>query len=107
MFRSKSLDSDFQNRLLDFPLEAIGSNAFKGDYNIQYVVLNSETPPALGENVFEGCDYLADIDLSDRGTRQQMQEWQAYVDALGLTCRVWRAQDPTASSPEISTKTAC
>ena len=29
-----------------------------------------------------------------------MQEWQAYVDALGLTCRVWRAQDPTASSPE-------
>ena len=81
-------------------LEAIGSNAFKGDYNIQYVVLNSETPPALGENVFAGCDYLADIDLNARGTKRQMQEWQAYVDALGLSCRVWRAQDPTASSPE-------
>ena len=99
-------DSAFENcrnmgdLYLPSTLEAIGSNAFKGDYNIQYVVLNSVTPPALGENVFVGCDYLADIDLSDRGTRQQMQEWQAYVDALGLTCRVWRAQDPTASSPE-------
>ena len=99
-------DSAFENcrnmgdLYLPSTLEAIGSNAFKGDYNIQYVVLNSETPPALGENVFAGCDYLADIDLSDRGTRQQMQQWQAYVDALGLTCRVWRAQDPTASSPE-------
>ena len=29
-----------------------------------------------------------------------MQQWQAYVDALGLPCRVWRAQDPTAQSPE-------
>ena len=99
-------DSAFENcrnmgdLYLPSTLEAIGSNAFKGDYNIQYVVLNSEIPPALGENVFVGCDYLADIDLSDRGTRQQMQEWQAYVDALGLKCRVWRAQDPTASSPE-------
>ncbi len=99
-------DSAFENcrnmgdLYLPSTLEAIGSNAFKGDYNIQYVVLNSETPPALGENVFAGCDYLADIDLSDRGTKRQMQEWQAYVDALGLTCRVWRAQDPTASSPE-------
>lgn len=50
--------------------------------------------------MFEGCDYLADIDLSDRGTRQQMLDWQAYVDELGLNCRVWRAQDPTAQSPE-------
>ena len=81
-------------------LKSIGSNAFKGDYNIQYVVLNSPTPPALGEDVFAGCDYLADVDLYAHGTKQQMQEWQAYVDALGLSCRVWRAQDPTASSPE-------
>ena len=81
-------------------LESIGSNAFKKDYNILYVVLNSVTPPTLGEDVFKGCDYLADIDLSDRGTKQEMQNWQAYVDALGLNCRVWRAQDPTAQSPE-------
>ncbi|MFR8175998.1 MAG: leucine-rich repeat domain-containing protein [Christensenellales bacterium] len=73
-------DSAFENcrnmgdLYLPSTLEAIGSNAFKGDYNIQYVVLNSETPPALGENVFAGCDYLADIDLSDRGTRQEMQQ---------------------------------
>ena len=55
-------DSAFENGrnmgdlYLPSTLEAIGSNAFKGDYNIQYVVLNSETPPALGENVFAGCD---------------------------------------------------
>lgn len=29
-------------------LESIGSNAFRKDYNILYVVLTSVTPPALG-----------------------------------------------------------
>lgn len=81
-------------------LESIGSNAFKGDYNIQYIVLESLTPPTLGEDVFKGCDYLYDIDLNAHGSRQEMQQWQAYVDALGIPCRVWRAQDPTAQSPE-------
>ena len=81
-------------------LESIGSNAFKGDYNIQYIVLESPTAPTLGESVFAGCDYLYDIDLNAHGSRQEMEQWQAYVDALGLPCRVWRAQDPTAQSPE-------
>ena len=88
------------NLYLPSTLESIGSNAFKGDYNIQYIVLESPTAPMLGENVFAGCDYLYDIDLNAQGTRQEMQQWQAYVDALGLPCRVWRAQDPTAQSPE-------
>lgn len=88
------------NLYLPSTLESIGSNAFKGDYNIQYIVLESPTAPMLGENVFTGCDYLYDIDLNAHGTRQEMQQWQAYVDALGLPCRVWRAQDPTAQSPE-------
>ena len=88
------------NLYLPSILESIGSNAFKGDYNIQYIVLESPTAPMLGENVFAGCDYLYDIDLNTHGTRQEMQQWQAYVDALGLPCRVWRAQDPTAQSPE-------
>ena len=84
-------------------LESIGSNAFKGDYNIQYIVLESPTAPTLGENVFAGCDYLYDIDLNAHGSRQEMQQWQAYVDALELPCRVWRAQDLTAQSPEKGT----
>ena len=88
------------NLYLPSTLESIDSNAFKGDYNIQYIVLESPTAPMLGENVFAGCDYLYDIDLNAHGTRQEMQQWQAYVDALGLPCRVWRAQDPTAQSPE-------
>ena len=88
------------NLYLPSTLESIGSNAFKGDYNIQYIVLESPTAPMLGENVFAGCDYLYDIDLNAHGTRQEMQQWQAYVDALGLPCRVLRAQDPTAQSPE-------
>lgn len=92
--------SNMGDLYLPSTLESIGSNAFRKDYNILYVVLNSVTPPTLGEDVFKGCDYLADIDLSDRGTKQEMQTWQAYVDALGLNCRVWRAQDPTAQSPE-------
>ena len=88
------------NLYLPSTLESIGSNAFKGDYNIQYIVLESPTAPTLGENVFAGCDYLYDIDLNAHGSRQEMQQWQAYVDALGIPCRVWRTQDPTAQSPE-------
>ena len=88
------------NLYLPSTLESIGSNAFKGDYNIQYIVLESPTAPMLGEGVFAGCDYLFDIDLNAHGSRQEMEQWQAYVDALGLPCRVWRAQDPTAQSPE-------
>ena len=81
-------------------LETIGDNAFKGNLLLQYVIVDSPTPPALGEGVFAGCDYLYDIDLNAHGSRQEMEQWQAYVDALGLPCRVWRAQDPTAQSPE-------
>ena len=81
-------------------LETIGDGAFKGNLLLQYVIVDSPTPPALGEDVFAGCDYLYDIDLYAHGTKQQMLEWQAYVDALGIPCRVWRAQDPTAESPE-------
>ena len=61
------------NLYLPATLETIGSCAFKGDFNIQYIVLNGLTPPALGEDVFEGCDYLFDIDLNAHGTRQEMQ----------------------------------
>lgn len=81
-------------------LETIGDGAFKGNLLLQYVIVDSPTPPTLGEGVFAGCDYLYDIDLYAHGTKQQMLDWQAYVDALGIPCRVWRAQDPTAESPE-------
>lgn len=81
-------------------LETIGDGAFKGNLLLQYVIVDSPTPPALGDGVFAGCDYLYDIDLYAHGTKQQMLDWQAYVDALGIPCRVWRAQDPTAESPE-------
>ena len=56
--------------------------------------------PRWARAVFAGCDYLYDIDLYAHGTKQQMLDWQAYVDALGIPCRVWRAQDPTAESLE-------
>ena len=69
-------------------LETIGDGAFKGNLLLQYVIVDSPTPPALGEDVFAGCDYLDDIDLYAHGTKQQMLDWQAYVDALGIPCRV-------------------
>ena len=36
------------NLYLPSTLEAIGSNAFKGDYNIQYVVLEQRDPACAG-----------------------------------------------------------
>lgn len=98
------------NLYLPSTLESIGSRAFKGDYNIQYIVLESLTAPTLGEDVFAGCDYLYDIDLNAHGTRQEMQQWQAYVDALGLPCRVCarRTRLPNRlRRARIGTKTAC
>lgn len=83
-------------------LETIGDHAFKGNL-LQYVIVDSQIPPELGEGVFAGCDYLYDIDLYAHGTKQQMLDWQAYVDELGIPCRVWRAQDPTAESPASGT----
>lgn len=69
-------------------LETIGDGAFKGNLLLQYVIVDSPIPPTLGEGVFAGCDYLYDIDLYAHGTKQQMLDWQAYVDALGIPCRV-------------------
>ena len=44
-------------------LETIGDGAFKGNLLLQYVIVDSPTPPTLGEGVFAGCDYLYDLSL--------------------------------------------
>ncbi len=74
-------------------LESIGSGAFNKNWALNYVVLNGENVPKMGENVFADCSVLADIDLNERCTKQQMLDLQAVVDAQGLSCRVWRMQN--------------
>jgi len=71
----------------------IGDSAFEA-CGLTYIYMDGLTLPALGTNVFLQCSGLSDIDLNTRCTRQQMLDLQAYVDDLGLTCRVWRNQNP-------------
>ena len=85
-------------------LETIGDGAFKGNLLLQYVIVDSPIPPTLGEGVFAGCDYLYDIDLYAHGTKQQMLDWQAYVDALGIP---WTRPPSRPKAARISMKTSC
>jgi len=74
-------------------VESIGDNAFANS-GVSYVVFEGLQLPEMSESVFANCLYLADIDLNTRATKQQMLDMQAIVDGLGLTCRVWRMQNP-------------
>lgn len=47
----------------------------------------------MGENAFSGCSALAGLDLNEHCTKAQALAVQAYMDAQGLFCYVWRAQN--------------
>ncbi len=74
-------------------LESIGNGAFSKNWALTYIYFDGETLPQLGENVFWECSVLADIDLNEHCTKQQMLDLQAVVDTQGLSCRVWRMQN--------------
>ena len=74
-------------------VETIGERAF-ADSAMNYLVFEGVQLPEIAQNAFENCWYLADIDLNTKASRQDMLSLQAMVDAAGLTCRVWRMQNP-------------
>lgn len=84
-------------------LTSIGDYAFNNDWSLEYVALPSLNPPALGENAFSGCSALADLDLNEHCTKTQALAVQAYMDAQGLSCYVWRAQNSQSDYPEDGT----
>ena len=49
--------------------------------------------PEISDNAFDRCEYLRDIDLNEKCSKQQMLDVQALVDTLGLEYRVWRNQN--------------
>lgn len=79
-------------------VETIADDAFADNWSLTYAYMDGLTLPEMGERVFEGSA-LADIDLNEHCTKQQMLDMQAYVDALGLNCRVWRNQNTATSYP--------
>ncbi len=74
-------------------VETIGEKAFV-DSGLSYLVFAGVNLPEMADSALENCWYLSDIDLNTKATRQDMLDMQAKVDALGLTCRVWRMQNP-------------
>ncbi|MGN0778620.1 MAG: leucine-rich repeat protein [Aristaeellaceae bacterium] len=80
-------------------VQSIGERAFARNWALTYVYMDGLTPPAMGTEVFAEDNALADIDLNEHCTRQQMLDMQAYVDAQGLACRVWRNQNTLTQLP--------
>jgi len=74
-------------------VETIGENAF-ADSALGYLVFEGRTLPEMAVNALENCWYLTDIDLHTKATKQEILDMQAVVDDLGLSCRVWRMQNP-------------
>ncbi len=74
-------------------VETIGGRAF-ADSGMNYLVFAGLQLPEIADTAFENCSYLSDIDLNTKATKQDMLNLQAKVDAMGLTCRVWRTQNP-------------
>ena len=57
--------------------------------------------PEISDTAFDRCEYLRDIDLNEKCTKQQMLAVQELVDSLGLKCRVWRNQNTETEYAEL------
>ena len=87
-----SAASRLQRVFLPSSLEKIGDNCFRNS-PITYVYMEGLELPEISDTAFDKCEYLRDIDLNEKCTKQQMLDVQALVDARGLECRVWRNQN--------------
>lgn len=87
-----SAASRLQRVFLPSSLEKIGDNCFSRS-PITYVYMEGLELPEISDTAFDKCEYLRDIDLNEKCTKQQMLDVQALVDAQGLECRVWRNQN--------------
>lgn len=87
-----SMASRLQRVFLPSSLEKIGDNCFSRS-PITYVYMEGLELPEISDTAFDSCEYLRDIDLNEKCTKQQMLDVQALVDAQGLECRVWRNQN--------------
>ena len=87
-----SVASRLQRVFLPSSLEKIGDNCFSRS-PITYVYMEGLELPEISDTAFDKCEYLRDIDLNEKCTKQQMLDVQALVDAQGLECRVWRNQN--------------
>jgi len=74
-------------------VESIGDRAF-GESAVNYIAFEGIVLPEIAANAFENCWYLSDIDLHSEATKQDAAQMQAMVDAQGLSCYVWRMQNP-------------
>lgn len=80
---------------VSFPasLQSIGAEAFKGCGVLNYLIVNGGELPSIGEGAFEGTN-LTDVDLAPDATRAQALRAQEQLKALGIDCKVWRANWP-------------
>ena len=73
-------------------MEKTGDNCFNNS-PITYVYMEGLELPEISDTAFDRCEYLRDIDLNEKCSKQQMLDVQALVDTLGLEYRVWGNQN--------------
>lgn len=67
-------------------------------YPYRTSIWNGLTPPKVAKTAFAECTSLADIELNEYCTKQQMLDMQAIIDEAGLNCRVWRYENTQTST---------
>lgn len=75
-------------------LKSIGKEAFAGCSALNYMVFSGKSLPSIAQDAFLGCDKVADVDISQYGSRQDAQTARETFANLGYPAdalHVWRA----------------
>lgn len=80
--------------MLPASLARIESGAFRGSSYLDYLVFAGNSLPEITPDAFEGVDKLADVDIGHRASKLEKDAARAQLEALGIHCNVWRANEP-------------
>ena len=95
----------FYDKFLLIMSKQINLWRMNGTYNILNLNKNMKHLKYLicGDTKVTDISALADLDLNEHCTKAQALAVQAYMDAQGLFCYVWRAQNSQSDYPEDGT----
>lgn len=74
-------------------LQEIGPEALMDCSSLDYLVLRGNVLPAAAPDAFQNTK-LEDVDIAPTATRAQEQAVKEGLEALGIHCDVWRANEP-------------
>lgn len=97
--------TDLETVYFPAALLEISEKTFQGCSQLDYLVFDGQTPPAIASDAFAECPKIADIDIATDATKAQAQAFKEAFVAAGLAAdsfTVWRANP--ADQPPYDTK---